>query len=91
MTNQDQYEIMCDVYDKYKNGKLVEVVRCKECKWYVSYTMENKTYKMCKKAHLGSDDFFCADGQKMDGDSTQNNDSNVLGALDGEVKSDESN
>ena len=42
----------------------VEVVRCKDCKWYVSYTMENKTYKMCRKAHLGSDDFYCADGER---------------------------
>lgn len=42
----------------------VPVVRCKDCKWYVPYTMENKTYKMCRKAHLGSDDFYCADGER---------------------------
>lgn len=44
--------------------EFVNVVRCKDCKWFASYTMENKTYKMCKKAHLGSDDFFCADGER---------------------------
>lgn len=43
-----------------------EVVRCRDCKWYVPYTMKNKTYKMCEKAHLGSDDFFCADGERRD-------------------------
>ena len=44
----------------------VEVTRCRDCKWYVPYTMENKTYKMCRKAHLGSDDFFCADGERKE-------------------------
>ena len=50
--------------DEQPTVDAVEVVRCKDCKWYVPYTMENKTYKMCRKAHLGSDDFYCADGER---------------------------
>lgn len=47
-------------------SKKQEVVRCKDCKFFVPFTMENKAYKICRKAHLGSDNFYCADGERRE-------------------------
>ena len=35
VTNQSQYEEMCEVYERYNKGDLVPVVRCKDCKKYI--------------------------------------------------------
>lgn len=55
-----------ELIDKMPTIDAVEVVHCRDCKWFVPYTMGNKTYKICKNAHLGSNDFFCADGERRE-------------------------
>ena len=70
--DEENYLRSCGAYVVFVEAKLllekqptidaVEVVHCRDCKWFVSYA----TYKMCRKAHLGSDDFFCADGERKE-------------------------
>ena len=45
------------------NGKLVWVVRCKDCK-YCEYPKSEKEW--CKKGHLhgNAETWFCADGER---------------------------
>ena len=62
MTNQEMYEIMCDVYDKYKNGKLVEVVRCKDCVHWKDEGFDSAG--RCELWNIVFEyDWFCADGE----------------------------
>ena len=63
-------------YDKDKQPDIVEVVRCRNCRWG-SYDELLNVYWCDGVAH--TDDFFCANGRKKK--TTQSNDSNALSAL----------
>lgn len=55
-----------------KGGTLVEVVRCRECKYYEAYTEfgVKKGYGFCVVQGMSPrvDDWFCADGEREDAD-----------------------
>ena len=59
------FDVDRDAVRKAPAVDAVEVVRCKECKWYDS------VFFGCTKSRFFPDpDFFCACGEKMDGGET---------------------
>lgn len=60
VTNKSQYEVMCEVYERYLKCELVPVVRCKECKW-----REDDRY--CGLMWISTDaDGFCSNGERKE-------------------------
>lgn len=72
-TNQSQYEELWEVYNKYKSGQIVPVVRCKDCKFYVEHSLFGRTQGWCERlcdefdrsmARGTENDDFCSHGEK---------------------------
>lgn len=59
-------EICGNILGKLSTVDVVEVVRCKDCKYYTSM-IPNKNHGICSLAsrHLG-DDGFCSEGERRD-------------------------
>lgn len=62
-TNQSQYEEMCEVYERYNKGDLVEVVRCKDCRWRNVLRCYHKRSSM---NDLVGDNDFCSWGERRE-------------------------
>lgn len=55
--------IILDMYDN-SSENVVPVVRCKDCKWKVVTKLKENYCLRCED--IVKDDYFCADGAKMD-------------------------
>lgn len=70
----DTYDKECIIstIEEVPTADVVEVVRCKNCKWWKSsFTWNGKDVKVCVKdpyepSH--TEDFYCADGERRDDD-----------------------
>ena len=52
---------------KIDNGQLVEVVRCKDCKYATKAKWNKKGYRICPASHMEiTDDDFCSYGERND-------------------------
>ena len=56
---------------KVESGALVEVVRCKDCKWSISFGDLEDRWIQCRNLHgrpLFRDDGFCSYGERREGE-----------------------
>ena len=54
-----------DVVAKMPTADVVEVVRCKDCKWWEYDTIFEDGW--CRGKRQGNPKWFCADGERKDG------------------------
>lgn len=54
--------------NRRKDCPLVEIVRCKDCKWYISGSNECEEWTECGRLciALPSDDWFCRSGERRE-------------------------
>lgn len=64
---------MMSLVSSFPDADVVPVVRCTDCKhWHRSLSDDGKieffNFSHCEKGHHGFPNFFCADGERKDGD-----------------------
>ena len=52
----------------YMGIELIQIVRCKDCKWYIEDELLGQKYHQCRHKNtanlINQDDFFCGYGEK---------------------------